>query len=275
MYLSRIHLTGDLTMEPKLAGFLRKGSYGIHQLLWELFDDGSRHLFREENSQEQLDTRKRLPLYYVLSEQQPKQDSTLFTVESKPYSPKLMEGDKLVFKLRANPTVSRRVQGKKNSIRHDVVMDSKYQHILEACLKAGVLHKDDIYTKDPSNKTVFKQKHTKKELQEKLFKKDTFADIDTKKQFFDQQEQRIETDTQNWLINRGEQHGFKVETVQATGYQWHKLIKTGSHKNSGFSSMNYEGVLTVGNVSEFLKMLNHGLGPSKGLGCGLMLIHRY
>jgi CRISPR system Cascade subunit CasE len=43
----------------------------------------------------------------------------LWSIQSKPYAPKLAVGDRLHFKLRVNPVVTR------NGKRHDVVMDAK------------------------------------------------------------------------------------------------------------------------------------------------------
>ncbi len=276
MYLSRIQLTGAFATEPALASLLRKNSYGVHQLLWQLFDDGSRHLFREENSREQLGTQRSLPLYYLLSSQRPKQDSTLFKVESKPYNPLLQAGDTLAFRLRANPTVARREQGKKNASRHDVVMDAKYQHLLNACATEGILQLSDVYRTDAQNRKIvlkrFEKQHLQKRLLEKLVVK--APDGSAQKQFFKEQERAVTAAAQHWLIKRGEHHGFAIDSVQATGYQWHTLMKPGSHRNSGFSTMDYEGVLTVTDAAAFLNVLNSGLGPSKGFGCGLLMIRR-
>ena len=278
MYLSRIQLSDTFAGEPELARLLRKDSYGVHQLLWKLFDGGSRHLFREENSREQLATQRSLPLYYVLSDQRPKQESSLFIVDSKPYAPKLCVGDKLAFCLRANPTVSRRDQGKKNSSRHDVVMDAKYQHLLNACLHEDILQSSDIYALDQQNRKTVVKRFEKKQLLEQLFarygQKEPENIAMAKKQFFHRQEQAVAEAAECWLRKRGEHHGFIIDAVQSTGYQWRALMKPGSHRHSGFSTLDYEGVLTVTQVSDFLQVLNNGLGASKGFGCGLLLIRR-
>ena len=282
MYLSRIQLTDALAAEPKLANILRQNSYGVHQLLWDLFEDGSRHLFREENSSEQLNTQKKLPVYYVLSEQQPTATTAIFQVDSKPFQPRLIAGEKLAFRLRANPTVSRREEGKKNSTRHDVVMDAKYQHLLSACLEQGVLTPPDIEMTNTVNdsvestriRKVIRQKFSKKQLQDKLFACEAFADGNARNAFQQKQEHAAENAAQNWLIKRGEQHGFVIQSLQATGYQWHALMKPNGHRSAGFSSMDYEGVLTVVDTDAFLNMLKKGIGPAKGFGCGLMMIRR-
>ena len=274
MYLSRIQLTDTFASEPELAGMLRMNSYGVHQLLWKLFDGDARHLFREENSREQLGTRRSLPLYYVLSDQRPKPGSTVFRVESKPFAPRLNAGDRLTFKLRANPTVSRREQGKKNSARHDVVMDAKYQHLAQACLEQGVVMASDLYGADDQGRKVLIQRLPKKQLQQQLFASEAYQSDDAKERFYRQQSQAVEVAAKQWLYDRAERHGFEPESLQATGYQWRTLLKAGASRHSGFSSMDYEGVLTVRDPIAFVDMLKKGLGPSKRFGCGMMMIRR-
>jgi len=109
-------------------------AYAAHKLIWKLFpgDPGSKRtfLFRQEYEKEQLssgDSRRGLPIYYVLSEKHPKPIDGLITVETKPYEPKLTTSLRLCFDLRANPVVARTVHGKKNSAKHDVLMDAKKQ----------------------------------------------------------------------------------------------------------------------------------------------------
>jgi CRISPR system Cascade subunit CasE len=49
----------------------------------------------------------------------------VWQIETKPYRPRLVEGQRLAFTLRANPVVSRKdAQGRRH--RHDVVMDAKH-----------------------------------------------------------------------------------------------------------------------------------------------------
>lgn len=67
MYLSRIELTTAIANYSQLGLLLKERSYGMHRLLWDLFESKERFLFREENTQDQLGTERHLPLYYVLS----------------------------------------------------------------------------------------------------------------------------------------------------------------------------------------------------------------
>lgn len=257
MYLSQIQLTGAIGEYSQLGKLLRSNSYGMHRLLWDLFDraDTARFLFREENSAEQLGTGRPLPLYYVLSAALPSQQSPLFEVQTKPFAPVLRAGDMLGFRLRANPTVARRVAGAKNSRRHDVAMDAQRHWLHTACaerqlalsgkkgdVKAALLAHPDYQGK---------------------------AGVD---RLENELAEAVAAANHRWLAERAEQHGFKPASVQATGYRWNALPEKG--RDAGFSSLDYEGVLTVTDPERFVQALGSGIGPAKAFGCGLMLIRR-
>ena len=129
MYLSRVRVATEGLDRRKLLSLLHGDAYSNHQLLWRLFSDDSRRsfLFRQETETEQvrLGVEPRgLPLFYVLSESRPVAVPGLLDAESKPFSPVLMTGDRLTFRLRANPTVTRKTEAGR-SVRHDVLMDAK------------------------------------------------------------------------------------------------------------------------------------------------------
>jgi len=99
--------------------FTRLDPYGQHQAVWQLFDlpadaatTGTAFLFRHEWQDD-------LPVFYILSRNTPQDRAGLWNIQSKSYTPQLETGDRLHFKLRVNPVVTR--SGK----RHDVVMDAK------------------------------------------------------------------------------------------------------------------------------------------------------
>lgn len=257
MYLSRIQLTDNILEGSQLGRVLQKNSYGMHSLLWDLFEKGERFLFREENSKDQLQTVNNRPLYYVLSQQEPEQSSPLFNIQTKSFIPVLKIGDVLSFKLRANPTVSRRVEGKRLSQRHDILMDAQRQWLLSACqerdIDPGALHKSDM-----------------KQL---LLKHSDFNSPKGSKAFDVALKNAMDQAAKQWLQSRGDKHGFAVQSVQSTGYRWHALPE--KHRQAGFSSMDYDGVLTVTAPDIFIQSLKSGLGPAKAFGCGLMLIRRH
>lgn len=130
MYLSRVRVeSGALDMRA-LHHLMQGDQYGNHQLLWQLFPDQSERLFLfrqelETESTHHVHRLRGLPLFYVLSCVEPQPVPGLLTCETKPFEPKLKAGQKLAFRLRANPVVARREDGHKNSRHHDVLMDAK------------------------------------------------------------------------------------------------------------------------------------------------------
>ena len=216
MFLSRVQLTQALAEQSQLGLMLKDRSYGLHRLLWDLFADGERFLFREENTAEQGVASKRFPLFYVLSKAAPKSDSVLFEVSTKPFSPNLNPGDQLAFKLRANPTVARKQTGTKNSKRHDVVMDAQLQCLREACKVRNL-----------------PLAGTKSALKQALFGHADFGDLSLRRNFSEQLEQGVADATHQWLASRGDASGFEVCSAEATGYRWHPLPEKG--RKAGFS----------------------------------------
>ena len=118
MYLSRVSIAKKPTVKA-LTPLLSPSEVGDrtdahHRLLWMLFADSRDRerdfLWRAESRGE----------FLVLSQREPKQNE-LLTVESKPFSPAITNGDRLHFILRANAT-----RAKKGTGRVDVVMDALF-----------------------------------------------------------------------------------------------------------------------------------------------------
>lgn len=257
MYLSRVQLTDAIGQYSQLGLILKDRSYGMHRLLWDLFPKGESFLFREESSREQLATARSLPVYYLLSRAQPDGQSPIFKIDTKDYSPQLKAGDQLTFRLRANPTIARKTPGKKNSVRHDVVMDAQQQWLKEACKQRSLTTEG-----------------SKSKLKKALLSHPDFMGRE-KSTFLNQEiDSAINQAAISWLRQRSEINGFDIDKtqIQATGYRWNALPEKG--RNAGFSSMDYEGVLTVTDSPLFLQKLEKGFGPAKAFGCGLMLIRR-
>ena len=88
-----------------------------HRLVWSLFaDDPDRRrdfLYREEKPGD----------FLTLSGRKPNEDAALFHVEPREFKPHLVTGDRLQFRLRANPTIARGDSGTRTK-RSDVVMDA-------------------------------------------------------------------------------------------------------------------------------------------------------
>ena len=129
MNISRVRVATEGLDRRSLVSLLSGDVYANHQLLWRLFGDAEQRsfLFRQETELDQLSpdqVPRGLPLFYVLSKQIPVAVPGLLELETKPFSPLLVAGDRLTFRLRANPTISRKTEAGR-SARHDVLMDAK------------------------------------------------------------------------------------------------------------------------------------------------------
>jgi CRISPR system Cascade subunit CasE len=287
MYLSRLSLRADIARTQLSLLLKDRQGYGLHRLFWDLFGDGNGggdkqqrdFLFREEIAGEQLANpgkRKATPVYYVLSKKPPLSESPLFDVDSKEYSPKLAEGDRLTFKLRVNAVVSR--EGK----RHDIVMDQQQSWLRQQldCLGLEVAgRKNELKARllDSAGdaqigewKTVIENGPFAKKLEQTLGRSDSMEwAIKTV----------VERRVQLWWKNKGERLGFEVACLdngepilESVAYQKHHLPEKA--QQAGFNSLDLCGEVIVKNVDEFQKLLFEGTGPAKAFGCGLMLIRR-
>ncbi|OMH30528.1 type I-E CRISPR-associated protein Cas6/Cse3/CasE [Motiliproteus sp. MSK22-1] len=277
MYLSRVRLHPSMD-STQLASLLRdRKGYGLHRLFWGLFDSKKRNfLFREELAAEQLTCqgkRRADPLYYLLSAQEPQQDSPLLQVESKRYEPKLSTGDRLSFKLRVNAVVSR------NGKRHDIVMDTQRSWLQQelaalnlsgegdkgSCKRRLLEHADDtrlIAWKSQIEKGPFGHR-----LEYRL-KRSELLEWAMKT--------AVEVAIFRWWLRQGERHGFGLPenetSLQAMAYQKHHLPE--KNRNAGFNSLDLSGEVIVRDVDKFKELLFDGTGPAKAFGCGLMMIRR-
>ena len=77
---------------------------------------------------------------------------------------------------------------------------------------------------------------------------------------------------QAWIMRQGKRHGFEVQSVRIDGYQQHRA--TGTSRNIRFSTLDFNGALTVTKVDDFIRALTKGIGPAKAFGCGLMMVKR-
>lgn len=291
MFFSRVRIRpGARDLHLLLAG----NGYGAHRILWKLFPEQQRRsfLFRDEIARDQIPFQKGVkgePVYYLVSAEKPVSEHPLLAVESKSYSPRLVEGDRLAFKLRANPTVARKEEGKKNSSRHDVAMDAQYHFLRELAAEIGVPAHGDKSTIKKGILSEWSQGTNSIEIEDKLrgilsnscryaavsnsnFAPGKLLDFVLKV--------RVASALETWFVSRSERLGFKIMSddrcgrwkLQSEGYQWHALPKKG--KGAGFSSVDFEGVVEVTDSALFEKTLFDGIGPAKAFGCGLMLVRR-
>lgn len=223
MYLSKVALQASTHARKELLNLQEKGVYGTHQLLWRLFseEETRNFLYREEQGLGGL------PHFFVLSIKPPEVLPELFEIQSKVFTPELVTGQRLGFKLRVNPTISKQDESGK-SYRHDVMM------------------------------------HAKRTAQ-----RENISCAQTTKHLMEQA-------ALEWIANekRLAEWGIQLDALpNIESYIQHR-----SKKKSGntiqFSSVDFQGVLTVTKPEVFLNQYQKGFGRAKGLGCGLMLIRK-
>jgi CRISPR system Cascade subunit CasE len=79
-----------------------------------------------------------------------------------------------------------------------------------------------------------------------------------------------------WLEDRCGKLGFDFDPkkIRVFGYQQHRIKRRNRKSYIQFSSLDYNGILTVIDSDRFCKTLMSGIGRSKAFGCGLMLVRR-
>ncbi|MDA3939066.1 MAG: type I-E CRISPR-associated protein Cas6/Cse3/CasE [Spirochaetia bacterium] len=223
MYISRVTLKRGHELFNLLKQKSGSDGYMAHQILWDLFpNDGNKKrdfLFHK-------DEKGGIPQFLLVSETKPVETGGV-SVISKSYYPQLVKGLKLAFSLVANPVVSRKVEGKKHSVKHDVWMDAKKQAKENGGNAVSIV-------------------------------------------------QTCENASKLWLIRQGERCGFSLKEtdVLIDGYIQNRFYKGRKVKPIQYSSIHYEGLLTVTDTKAFIKMLHSGIGRSKAFGCGLLLVRR-
>jgi len=293
MYFSRVQVMTNRQYSPQVRRLIYGNVYGVHQLLWDLFpaEKDRSFIFREEVAKEQLGVRRTArgePIFYLVSRTKPSEESSFFKVESKKYSPVLQTGEELAFKLRANPVVARKRDGKKNSARHDIVMDSQRVLLEDLLRELNVTYngrKNDLKQKILQLWTCANNQQMRKLLEDILERNERYKDkivcLNNPKDLLEWGlKAYADKMLEEWLIEKGKQCGFELLRdekrkrirFQAEGYRWHALPKKG--KSAGFSSVDFEGGLRITNVTLFKEALFYGIGRAKAFGCGLMLVRR-
>lgn len=128
LYLSRATLNADFDqLGPILFPSDPAHKMAIaHRLVWTLFppDLKERPFLYREMAPSHAHGRAARGEIFVLSKLEPRDERGLFRLETKLFRPALAAGDRLMFSLRANPTVQRSeiVDGRRKTRRFDVVM---------------------------------------------------------------------------------------------------------------------------------------------------------
>lgn len=195
-------------------------------------------LFPEQDSRQFLFRQEANGRFFMLSSVPPSPTHSLFQVETKPFQPQLSPGMCLDFQLRANPVITR------NGKRCDVMMNAKHQ-----AREAGV------------DKGLWRlQQHAA---------------------------------AQAWLEKQGEQHGFRLTVPEADDFalwagdveaqesshcvqswQQHRVMRKSGEAPMIYSSVDYQGTLQIVDSAKFSLALFHGIGKSKALGCGMLMVKR-
>jgi CRISPR system Cascade subunit CasE len=254
MYFSLIRLRRDLS--PKdIAALGRSDGYGLHKMIWDIFSDGPD---RKRDFIYRFEKVNGLPTYYTVSEREPVDSKGLWDMSTKPYVPKLLQGDRLAFKLRANP-----------------VQSAKQERSAEE-LKA--------WQKNREERGLKSTKSMEKGWTEKVIRHDVVMEAKTRIDFKNLPHDRrphvatlIQEAGIEWLSSKGKVYGFSVMELgtRADGYFRHRFFKGKGGKPVTFSTLEFDGILTVTEPDVFIKKcLFNGIGPAKGFGCGLMLVRR-
>lgn len=273
MYLSRVTLKPEFYRDTQLGHVLNGSRYSTHQLLWSLFPNqkSRQFLFRQEVENEQIKKSSKIsgkPIYYILSAPKPIDSTSLFSVETKPFSPKLEKGDLLSFRLRANPVVSKKEAGKKNSKQHDVVMNAKHELLKSLCKEQSL---------DSSGK--YSELVNRINSAEGINVLEALKSLELPADLVKAKKLVADRAMKKWLCDKLSKAGVSLvnnernfEELKAVGYRWNALPE--KSKKAGFSSVDYEGIMQVQEPSLFIEQLEKGFGRAKAIGCGLMLIRR-
>ena len=78
----------------------------------------------------------------------------------------------------------------------------------------------------------------------------------------------------SWLTARMDINGFSIipEQVSVEGYQQHQCSIKKRQNSIRYSTVDFQGILSVTDIDLFRKALYSGIGKSKAFGCGLLLI---
>ncbi len=108
--------------------------------------------------------------------------------------------------------------------------------------------------------------HAKKQLG---YRQMTDADKPSIQQF-------VQDSSLKWLESRAANNGFAIQTggVVADGYQQHRTETRKQKHRVNFSTVDFQGILTVTDPQIFRNVLYNGIGKAKAFGCGLLLVKR-
>ena len=79
-----------------------------------------------------------------------------------------------------------------------------------------------------------------------------------------------------WLVQMGNKAGFQLSggDVSVDGYAQHSVARGGTAPTMRYSTLDFEGTLTVREPSVLISWISQGFGSAKAYGCGLLLVRR-
>ncbi|EMH4163647.1 type I-E CRISPR-associated protein Cas6/Cse3/CasE [Pluralibacter gergoviae] len=234
MYLSRIQLRFNALRPAMLEKWQNESVYASHQWLWQLFPD--------QDARQFLFRQEKNGGFFVLSAVPPVADHALFNIETRPYTPQLSRGALLDFQLRANPVITR--GGK----RSDVLMNARYQAKME-----GI----------PQERWLDLQHQAALRWLEAQGEKHGFELVVPESDALD-----------DWAGCGGDEEAPPSAKAAVMGYTQHRLTRKDGESPIAFSSVDFAGALRVTDPQAFTDALYRGLGKSKAMGCGLLMVKR-
>ena len=204
-----------------------------HRLIWTLFPDrnGNRDFLWR------VDDRGR---FLILSARKPQFSRLFRPLETKPFAPALVAGDRLSFMLRVNATRDRR-SGPGESVapgtRRMPTKDRRVDIVMHAMSEQGA---------------------------------DASAGPDGRAS------RRLEIAREAagvWLAAQGERRGFAVENLEVEDYLVRRLKRRRGNE-ARFGILDLVGRLSVIDPASFTRALLTGFGRARAYGCGLMLVRR-
>ena len=202
-----------------------------HRLVWTLFADSP------DRERDFLWRETEAGTFYLLSRREPHDAHGLFELDPpKRFAPQLSNGDRLVFSLRANATVAKKVPGQARGKPCDVVMAAirEVPSDARAAARAAAIEREG------------------RQWLEAQGARCGFALVPT---------QDVDGDA---VAAR--------PAVRVTGYRTLRVDHGGPDARIGV--LDFEGTLEVCDPACFVAALGQGFGRAKAFGCGLMLVRR-
>lgn len=222
-----------------------------HRFVWSLFADSA------ERKRDFLWREERPGRFLVLSQRPPVDARGLFDIETKPFAPRMIGGERLAFALRANPAVAAapRAKGERGK-PVDVIMHALRDTPGRRGAKGATLS-----PLTPGEGRAFAREALLGWLDDAHEK--IRASADPRRPALD------------WLARRGALHGFDVDPGATRVVAYRRVsLPRGHGRPVVFGQVDYEGALIVREPAAFLAALREGFGRAKAFGCGLMLIAR-